>query len=376
MIPYAATLAFCFILSMACPRPGRGDAPVTIAAVFAKTGIASYTDSRTSRGVVLAVDEINETGGLLGTPVRLIAIDNRSTAIGAREAAGIAIDKNVTAVIGATWSAHSLAMAPLLQSAGIPMITPTSSHPDVTLTGDFIFRVCFVDAFQGRVMAHFAHDDLGAETAAVLKNVSSHYSISLGDYFAKTFEALGGALLLTEKYKEKDLDFSRSLARVKAAAPDTVFVPGYTRDSALILKQAAAMNIRTRFLGGDGWTNQMYEFGGDAIEGAYYCGNWASEVPNSKTRTLIERYRRVYGGDERIIAGLTYDAVHVLADAVRRAGAADREKIRDALARTENFQGAAGAITFDANGDPVNKSAVIFKFEKGTTAFVKMVTPR
>lgn len=350
--------------------------PITLAAVFAKTGVASHMDFLHFRGVSLAVDEINEHGGLLGRSVEVVELDTQSTPLGAKHAAQKAIDLNVTAVIGASWSAQSLAMAPLLQIAAVPMISPSSTHPELTLKGDYIFRVCFSDSFQGRVMAHYAHQDLGARTAVVLKNVSSVYSIDLVEFFSKTFEELGGKVVGEGKYKEKDLDFSEILSEVKSRNPDIVFVPGYTRDSGLIMKQAAGLGIRTRFLGGDGWSNEMYEFGGPAIDGQFYCTHWHPGVSFPRSLELCKSYRLKYHSElNDSYAPMAYDAVMVLADAVRSSAVPDRARIRDALSETRDFHGATGTITFDKNGDPVNKSAVILQFQNRTSAFVKVISP-
>ncbi len=376
-------LAICLIALVIClanAGEGRADAaaaPLRVAAIHARSGIASYTDRLSFRGVALAVRLINKSGGLLGRPVSLLELDTRSTPLGARRAAEAAIAADAIAVIGATWSSHSLAIAPLLQSAGIPMISPTSSHPEVTRAGDCIFRVCFVDTFQGEMMARFARQDLSAERAAVLTNVSGRYGIDLSAFFEKAFERMGGRIVSVGKYKEKDLDFEQILAPVAALKPDVVFIPGYTRDSGLIIRQAASMGIKAHFLGGDGWTNQMYEFGGDAIDGAYYCGNWAVEAAGSKADALVAAYARVYGlvEGERVIAGLTYDATLLLADAIRRAGVADRAAIRNALAATREFDGVTGRISFNANGDLARQSAVIFQFIDGSSRFVKQMGP-
>jgi branched-chain amino acid transport system substrate-binding protein len=231
-----SALLFCLTLSVPC----AAFEPVKVAAIFAKTGLASHTDAFALRGVALAVEEINENGGLLGHPVQLIEIDNQSTPLGSKQAAKTALNLGVTAVIGCCWSSHSLAMAPLLQEASVPMISPLSTNPEVTRVGDYIFRVCFVDSFQGQVMARFAIEDLHARSAVVLINVSSPYSMDLSDFFIKSFTAAGGQVLWKGKYREKAVDFSEILDEVRRHAPDAVFLPGYAPDSALIIRQATA----------------------------------------------------------------------------------------------------------------------------------------
>jgi branched-chain amino acid transport system substrate-binding protein len=257
------------------------------------------------------------------------------------------------------------------------MISPISTNPKMTLVGDYIFRVCFTDPFQGKVMAQFAYRDLKARKAAIVTNVNSDFSMGLAKFFEKSFIQSGGKVLLEGEYKEKSIDFSNVLKRIKRLQPDVVFVPGYIQDSALLIKQAREMEIRSIFLGGDGWSgNEMYKYGGKAIEGSYYSQHWHSNVPFPRSRQLLANYRSKYG--ERIIPGFlpsAYDAVMVLADAIRRAQSLDHKKIRDTLTATKDFQAATGTITFDENGDPVNKDAVILKFENETSVFVKTIKP-
>ena len=350
---------------------------IKIAAIFAKTGIAGKDNAPNFEGVSLAVEEINGQGGLLGRQLEVIELDNSSNSIGSKQAALKAVELDVVAVIGAAWSSHSLAIAPVLQQKQIPMISPISTNPKVTLIGNFIFRVCFTDPFQGKVMAQFAYRDLKARTAIVLTNVNSDYSIGLAEFFQKSFTQSGGKVLWEGDYKEKAIDFSTTLEKVRLLQPNVVFVPGYIQDSGLIIKQAKKMEIRSIFLGGDGWSgDRMYEYGGKAIEGGYYSQHWHSKVPFHRSQQLQANYHRKYG--TKILPGVlptSYDAVMVLADAIRRAQSLKHKKIRDTLAVTKNFQGATGTITIDENGDPVNKDAVIMKFENGTTVFVKTLKP-
>jgi branched-chain amino acid transport system substrate-binding protein len=350
---------------------------IKIAAIFAKTGIAGKDNAPNFEGVSLAVEEINGQGGLLGRQLEVIELDNSSNSIGSKQAALKAVELDVVAVIGAAWSSHSLAIAPVLQQKQIPMISPISTNPKVTLIGNFIFRVCFTDPFQGKVMAQFAYRDLKARTAIVLTNVNSDYSIGLAEFFQKSFTQSGGKVLWEGDYKEKAIDFSTTLEKVRLLQPNVVFVPGYIQDSGLIIKQAKKMEIRSIFLGGDGWSgDRMYEYGGKAIEGGYYSQHWHSKVPFHRSQQLQANYHRKYGTKIiPVFLPTAYDAVMVLADAIRLAQSLKHKKIRDTLAATKNFQGATGTITFDENGDPVNKAAVILKFKNGTSVYVKTIKP-
>jgi branched-chain amino acid transport system substrate-binding protein len=364
-------------LSVILYQPVMAAEAVTIAAIFAKTGIAAKDNAPNFQGVSLAVEEINNQGGLLGRKLEVIELDNKSSFIGSKQAALKAAELDIIAVIGAAWSSHSLAIAPVLQQAQIPMISPISTNPKVTLIGNFIFRVCFTDPFQGKVMAQFAYRDLKARSAIILTNVNSDFSIGLAKFFEKSFIQSGGKVLWEGEYKEKAIDFSNVLKKVRLLIPNVVFVPGYITDSAFIIKQARQMEIQSIFLGGDGWSgDQMYKYGGKAIEGSYYSQHWHSEVPFSRSLQLQANYHTKYG--KKILPGFlpsAYDAVMLLDNAIRRAQSLKPKKLRDTLATTKNFQGATGTITFDENGDPVNKDAVILKFKNGTSVYVKSIKP-
>jgi branched-chain amino acid transport system substrate-binding protein len=373
----SCTMLLIYLLMQGIFVQAEATEPIKIAAIFAKTGIAAKDNAPNFQGVGLAVEETNSQGGLLGRQLAVIELDNRSNLIGSKQAALRAVELDVVAVIGGAWSSHSLAMAPVLQEAEIPMISPISTNPKVTLVGNYVFRVCFTDPFQGRVMAQFAYHDLRGRSAIMLTNVNSDFSMGLAEFFEKSFIQSGGEVLWEGEYKEKAVDFSPVLKKVRLLQPDVVFVPGYIKDSAFLIKQARKMEIRTIFLGGDGWSgNEMYKYGGKAIEGSYYSQHWHSKVPFPRSQQLQANYHSKYG--EKTLPGFlpsAYDAVMVLADALRRAQSLDHKKIRDALAATKDFQGATGTITFDENGDPVNKDAVILKFENGISVFVKTIKP-
>ncbi len=349
---------------------------IKIAAIFAKSGDTSITDIYSYRGLHLAVEEINNHGGLLGRQVEIIEMDNSSTALGSKKAATKAVELDVSAVIGASWSSHSLAMAPVLQEAGIPMISPISTHPEVTLKGEYIFRVCFTDLFQGKVMAQFAYKDLNARTAVILTNINSDYSMGLAQFFKEAFLKNNGKVLWEEKYLEQTIDFTDVLKKIHSLEPDVVFVPSYPRDSGFLLKQAKKMGVQTLFLGGDGWNATIYDFAAEAAEENYFSNHWHADAPFSKSKKLLKDYRQSYGGGSVIAkVPLAYDAVMILADAIQRAQSLERSKIRDALAATKDFQGATGTISFDLHGDPKNKDALILQFKRGTVVFVKFIKP-
>ena len=348
---------------------------VKIAVISSETGIGVEYGVPMVQGAKMAVDEINSNGGLLGRSVELIFIDNKSTALGSKFAANEAVKLNVTGVIGAAWSSHSLAMAPVLQDAKIPMITPGSTNPQVTRVGDYIFRVCFTDELQGKIMAKFALQDLKARTAVVLQNINEQYSMTLAEFFTNWFEKNGGNVLFRGNYTGKSVDFSDILKKVKKLQPDVVFIPGYTRDSALALKQGKSMGIKSIFVGGDGWETKMFDYAGDNLNNSYATVIWHKDLPNPVSKHMEKVFFKTF--NEKSVYNsfipLTYDAVGLFANAVKQAGTLDREKIQETLARTVDFQGATGTITFDGIGDPVGKEVIIIKFDNNTSTFVKSV---
>lgn len=354
---------------------GETSETVKVAAVFGITGDGATMIFPLLKGARFAVEEVNAQGGLLGKRVKLIEFDNKGSALGSKLAAQQAVKAGVVAVIRASFSSNSLAMAPVLQEANIPMISPNSTNPQVTKVGDYIFRVCFIDSFQGASMADFAIQDLKANTAVVLTNTGDKYSMGLAEVFIKQFQAQGNRILWEGDYQSEATNFSSQLEQVKRVNPDVVFVPEYYRDSGYIIKQARNMGITVPFLGGDGWGEGMYDYGGTAIQGNYFSSHWHQDSPHPRSREFVKNYIDKYGEIENVGVPLAYDAVMLMADAIRRANSLEPRRIRDALAATTNFQGVTGVISFDENRNPV-KSVVILKFDKEKPVFVKMIEPR
>jgi len=373
-----STIVLTAILFIAMNGVQASDDFVTIAAIFQKTGegVHSYEEIGIPelRGARYAIDEINQSGGVLGKKLKLIEYDNKSSAIGSKKVALQVAKTDAIAVIGAAWSSHSLAMAPVLQEAKIPMITPVSTNPDVTLVGDYIFRICFIDPFQGTVMANFAMLDLNAKTAVIFTNTSEKYCIELAQCFSDHFKKKGGKVLWEADYNTETSNFSLLLKKMKSLQPDVVFLPGTNRDSGFIIKQARKMGVTIPFLGGDAWNEEMYKYGDKDIEGSYFSSHWHLQSSNEKSKQFVENYQKKMGSFCEAEIPLAYDAVMLLADAIKRANSFQRSKIRDALAATTKFQGTTGNINFDKNRNPV-KSAVIRKFENGKTVYLKTIEP-
>ncbi len=348
---------------------------VKVAAILSLTGIAAQHNEPLIPFIELAVDEINADGGLLGKPVQLILLDNHSTPIGSSLAAKEAVTLDVLAVIGAHWSSHSLSMAPILQEAGIPMIT-ISTNPQITPIGDYIFRINFVDTFQGEIMARFAYKDLNARRAAVVKNLNEDYSVMLADVFLTFFEQHGGQIVYEGGYKGKAVNFSETITSICEVQPDVVYIPGYSRDSGLFIKQAAAVGVESTFLGGDAW-DEIYHYGGGALEGSYYTAVWHPEMNSPASQHLQTMFQEQFDREiSNFSAPPWYDAFMLLRDAVRRAGSLQHAAIRDALAATTDFRGATGNIRFDENGTPQNKEIVILRVKDGEPVYFTTIKPQ
>ena len=346
---------------------------IKVAAIFAKTGNAASDNSYSLDGVKFAIQELNKQGGVIGKKLELLEFDNKSSALGSKIAAKKAVESGVVIIFGASWSSHSLAMAPVCQEAKIPMISPYSTNPDVTLVGDYIFRMCFINSFQGKVMAKFAFQNLKAKSAGVLINANSKFSESLAKYFIKNYQSQGGEILFTTTYLEQSADFNDIINKIKIFKPQVIFLPDHENDSGHIIKQVRENKIFTTFISGDGWDNTMYKSVGTVIEGNFFSGHWHRDNNSAENRKFVKNYTK-YSNNFDSGNALSYDSVSLFADAVRRAGSLNPTKIRDAIADTKNFKGVTGNISFDKNGDPV-KSVIILKFDKGTSVFVKSVEP-
>jgi branched-chain amino acid transport system substrate-binding protein len=326
-------------------------------------------------GARLAVDEINRTGGVLGVPLELLVEDDRNEPAEAASAVSKLITRDhVVALIGENASSRTLAAAPIAQSYRIPMVSPSSTNVEVTKKGDYIFRVCFTDAAQGRALAAFARRNLGAATAAMLVDSRSDYSVGLAEAFARDFAAAGGRIVAELKYTEGDNDFSAQLTAILPLSPEVLFIPGYYTDAGLIARQARGLGLKATLLGADGWdSSKLVEIGGQALEGACFSNHYSIEEPSPAVRQFVDAYRKEFGSPPDSIAALSYDAARLVADAIRRAGSTEGKRVRDALAATADFPGVTGSITFDAERNPV-KPAVILKVEGGAFRYVASVS--
>ncbi|MCB2289377.1 ABC transporter substrate-binding protein [Clostridium sp. CS001] len=319
---------------------------------------------------------------VLGKKVELVVLDNKSDKVEAANAAARLVDKEkVTAIIGSWGSSLSMAAGDIIKKAQIPTMGTSCTNPLVTKGNDYYFRVCFIDPFQGTVMANYAFTTLKAKKVAIVQEVSNDYAIGLAKYFTDSFKKLTGdedSIVAVTNYNTGDQDFTAQLTNLKAKNPDVIFAPGNFTESALVIKQARQLGITTPFIGGDTWeTPAFLEIGKEAVEGVNFSTFFATEKPITKeSEVFLAEYRKEYGGKEpAAVTALAYDAYIILLDGIKRVGSVDSVKLRDELAKTKDFQGAAGVINFDENRDAV-KSAVIKEVKDGKFTFKEVIQPK
>ncbi|MEO7038119.1 MAG: ABC transporter substrate-binding protein [Polyangiaceae bacterium] len=340
------------------------------------TGSTAHFGQDTDRGVRLALEEANAKGGVLGKKLRLVTLDDRGDSAEAANAVNRLIDvEKVSAVLGEVASSLSLAGGRVAQRRKIPMISPTSTNPKVTEVGDFIFRVCFIDPFQGKVMATFARQNLKLDKVAILKDVKNDYSIGLSDAFKASFTAMGGTIVAEQAYSQNDTDFSAQVTAIRGTGAQAIFVPGYYSEVGSIARTADRLGLKIPLLGGDGWDSpDLFKIGGDAINGSYFSDHFAPDVATEKAKAFVAHFTTKYGQPPTGLGALGYEAAEVLVDAIGRAGKLDGTAIRDAIASTKDFEGVTGKITMDAERNPL-KSAVVLKVEGGKAKFETSIAP-
>ena len=328
-------------------------------------------------GVLMAADEINQAGGINGHKLDVVIEDDKGSPEESAQITGKLIERyKVVAIIGAGASGNSLAAAPKAQSAQVPLISPSSTNPAVTQAGDYIFRACFIDAFQGEVMARFAVKTLKAKRAAIMVDFNSPYSRGLADFFEFGFTKLGGELVAKQSYSQGDADYRGQLSVIKAVNPDVIYIPGYYGDVAIIAKQARQLGLTMPLLGADGWdAPELWDLGGDALNGSYISNHYSADDPSERIQKFTKEYRQRYGNlmpDAH--AALAYDALKFFAEALVRANTMDGPKVRQALAETKDFAGVTGIISMDRERNAV-KPAVILKLEDGRYVYQETIQP-
>lgn len=362
-----------FLLLAACGWIGGCQAPgessetrasadeIPVGVYVALTGPTGTFGQATKEGAELAIDEINESGGVLGKKIRLLIEDN----LGRPEQAVATVTKlitrnNVVALIGENASSRSLAAAPIAQAHGVPMISPSSTNPEVTEKGDYIFRVSYTDPYQGAAIAEFVRNSLELDRVAILKDMKNDYSIGLADFFRQRFRELGGTIVADQSYAEQDSDFRSQLTSIRGTDAQAIVVPGYYTDVGQIAIQARELGIDLPLVGGDGWDSpKLLEIGGKSLNGSYFANHYFVGEDRPAVREFVEKFQARYGKLPDSVNALSYDAARILAAAIERAGEVDRAKIRDEIAATKDYQGVSGVITLGPDRNPIKPVAIL-----------------
>jgi branched-chain amino acid transport system substrate-binding protein len=394
--PLVVTLALA-LFAAGCGGSGKDE--LVIGEFGSLTGGDATFGGSTKLGVEVAMAELTTgaQGKIGGLPVRVVVEDDQSQAQEAANAVQKLISQDqVIAVIGEVASSRSLAGGPICQAAGVPMISPSSTNPKVTQVGDCIFRMCFLDDFQGRAVAQFAFQTLGLKKVAILKDLKSDYSAGLTEFFGTAFKQMGGTIVAEQAYSAGDQDFSAQLTAIKAKHPDAIYIPGYYTEAGLIGRKARELGITVPLLGSDGWeSSKLLEIGGESLNGSYYTNHWALDMPNPKLQAFLKSFREKNGGtDPDAIAGLAYDAANVLfgclqkiatddpamfkAFASSKAGTPERKaaeaKLRELIAATKDYDGVTGTITLDENRN-ASKPLVVLEIKGGKKVFNSSINP-
>ncbi len=349
---------------------------IVIGEVGSLTGAEATFGLSNKNGLAMAVEAVNAAGGIKGKKVRVITYDDQGKPEEAATAMTRLITKDkVTAVVGEVASSRSIAMAPIAQANKVPMVSGSSTNPKVTQIGNYIFRVCYIDPFQGPVMARFVIDTLKIKKAAIFKDIKNDYSMGLSQFFKEIFVKAGGQVVSEQSYSAGDFDFKAQLTAIRAAKPEFVYLPGYYTDVGLIMRQARELGINVPFGGGDGWDSEkLFEIGGKSVDGSYFSNHYSPDNQDPILQKFVKKFKEKYGAIPDGLAAMGYDAGQVLFDAMRRAKSLSGPDIREALATTKNFPAVTGKISINENRDAV-KAAVIIKIENGKQKYVQTVAP-
>lgn len=381
LLPWTTIVLLACLGIVACkktepPQPeAAGPEPIRIGEFTCLSGQNASFGQSAHNGAVLAVEQINAAGGILGRPIDLISKDNQSrsgeTSTIIRDL--ISRDK-VVLLLGEIASRRSLEAAPIAQASGIPMISPASTNDKVTEAGDFVFRVCFTDSFQGSVLAKFIRS-LSVRRVAILTDNSMDYSVGLSESFKRSFTESGGEIVCEQSYSQGDKDFRAQLTAIKAQNPEAVLLPNYYTEAPLVVRQARQIGLDVPFVGGDGWDSpELVTVGGEAMEGSFFSNHFSQESEKPEVREFVKAYREKYHVDPDSLAALAYDSVKIAAKAIEQAGTTDPIPLKNAIAATKDFPGVTGQISLDENRNPT-KSAVIIRVEDGKFRYLETVNP-
>lgn len=366
----SATLA----LQFGCTKKNKNE--IVIGHFGSMTGAEATFGKSTDEGIRLAVEEVNAAGGIKGKQIRLLTMDDQGKA---EEAAAVATrlieQEKVTALLGEVASSRSLAVAPIAQKKKVPMITPSSTNPRVTEMGDYIFRTCFIDPFQGLVMAKFAYENLKLRKVAVLRAVNSDYSMGLSKVFVEKFTGMGGQIVADTSYQSQDVDFKAQLTQIKSANPEGIFIPGYYTEIGLISRQAAELGIKVPLMGGDGWDSpKLFEIGQESINGNYFSNHYSNESTDPIAVEFMKKFKERFNKSPDGLSAAGYDAAKVLFAAMQRATDLSGPAIREAIASTKDFPGVTGTITINEQRNAV-KSAVVVQVQGTTNKYITTINP-
>jgi branched-chain amino acid transport system substrate-binding protein len=382
--PAPAAAAPVAAVPASAPAPVDSGSPgdkIVIGHIGAMSGSQSSYGETTDRGIRLAVDEQNRKGGVKGKQIVLKTIDDKSDAKGSAAAANQLIAQDhVKVILGPETSGRSMAVGPIADAGQVPMLSNTATNPDVTKDGGrtrpYVFRVCFIDPFQGTVMAKFARDVLKIYQVAVLKQSDEPYSVGLASFFVSKFKEMGGGIVAEDSYKAGDKDFTRQLTAIKAKNPEAIYVPGFKDEVPLIARKARELGIKAPLLGGDGWdAPELYKNAQGALDGSYWSNHYSEQDPDQVIQDFVKKYKATYGGEiPSAFAVLGYDAARVAFDAMERAKDLSGPAIREAIEQTRGFRAVSGVVTLDADHNAV-KPAVILSIDKGASYYAATITP-
>lgn len=374
----AVIVAALALLLAGCKAPPAKE--IKIGLITSITGDVKTYGESVKNAFEIAIDEANKAGGVAGMRIVPVVVDDRNDPTEASNAASLLIhQQKVRAIVGSVTSKASIPVSDVAQSARIPNLSPTATNPKVTVADgkrkDFVFRSCFIDPFQGKVVAKFARESLFKEKAGVLFDASNDYSKGIAEYFSDAFKAMGGKVVAYESYGKDDVDFSALLTKVKSSGADVLFLPDYYNKVGLIAKQARERGIQAALIGPDGWDSpELVKVAGEAIEGGYFSNHYSPDDTRPEVVGWVNKYKEKFGQTPDALGTLAYDGTNILLEAIRKANSDDPAKIRGALAAIKGFKGVTGESAMDANGNAV-KSAVVLQIVNGKQKFVKGVNP-
>ncbi len=368
-------LAMLLVSALSCTKKAVEN-EIVLGSYSSNTGATATFGVFQKRGIDMAVEEINAAGGINGKKIKHINYDNKSDNDETLAVVNRLISQdNVLAIIGEATSGKSKIGGQVAQQNKVVMLTSSATNPEVTKIGNYIFRACFIDPFQGYVMAKFMTENLKMKKAAILRDVKSDYSMGLSDVFITEFKKMGGEIVTDISYQEGDIDFKSQLTAIKAKNPDAIFVPGYYNEVALLARQLKDLGMKQPMLGGDGWSSpDLYKIAKDAITGHYFSNHYTTESTDPKTVDFVKKFKAKFNEDADVMAALAYDATYMMAEAIKNTKELNRETIREELSKIKDFHGVTGKMSMNENRDAV-KSAVVVRIEGPEYKFVTSVNP-